>query len=575
MGCPRRKTGSSIDKSAGECQRFAHQGALAERGLGPACCSPLTNFKVARNTRAADEAAEPAEWADCADSRLRSRPAPADRIARSQGSRATGFPVASWSSIPPSMGNTRTVSSRAALTARDSTSRSNPNGRAIRLRDHEVQVHAGSVQQLAMSGQCAVELRQVPGPPQCLLHAVGESQGDSRAPQQHHLAMVAGEVRERARGVDVRDADAPAKLIPGGRYAYGLMSDPAAVLPRRGREGGLTDDLKPGSLHSGILREWAVSKAMTGYPGSTFAASTPERRQRTAFLAELRGAAHEVGFFYVEGHGVDPALQSDLLESARRFFSLPRPRQAGRGNGELAPLPRLQPGRRRTHARPARLARADRTSALNVPLCPTPTLRPGRGCAGPNQWPEALPALRGAVTRWQEAAIEVLLRILRAFALALGQPADALQPLVADDPHYMVKLIRYPGRAAAGPPEQGGRGQGVGAHKDSELLTLLLQDEQGGLQVETSEGWGRCAAARGHLRGQYRRAAGTGLRRLSACHPAPRGHPASRRRADIGRAFPGCAARRHGAGSTLAAGARRAGLGPERDPENPLHREVE
>ncbi|MFX8681236.1 2OG-Fe(II) oxygenase family protein, partial [Acinetobacter baumannii] len=29
----------------------------------------------------------------------------------------------------------------------------------------------------------------------------------------------------------------------------------------------------------------------------------------------------------------------------------------------------------------------------------------------------------------------------------------------------------------------------VGAHKDSGLLTLLLQDRQRGLQVETAEGW--------------------------------------------------------------------------------------
>jgi isopenicillin N synthase-like dioxygenase len=102
---------------------------------------------------------------------------------------------------------------------------------------------------------------------------------------------------------------------------------------------------------------------------------------------------------------------------------------------------------------------------------------------GPNQWPAALPDLRAVVTRWQDAAMEVLVRILRAFALALGQPAEAFEPLYSGEPHYLTKLIRYPGRAA------GAEVQGVGAHKDSELLTLLLQDEQEGLQVETPNGW--------------------------------------------------------------------------------------
>ena len=48
--------------------------------------------------------------------------------------------------------------------------------------------------------------------------------------------------------------------------------------------------------------------------------------QRAQFLAELRIAAHEVGFFYLVGHGVEPALPRDLrLREA--FFCTPRRRQ--------------------------------------------------------------------------------------------------------------------------------------------------------------------------------------------------------------------------------------------------------
>ena len=49
---------------------------------------------------------------------------------------------------------------------------------------------------------------------------------------------------------------------------------------------------------------------------------------------------------------------------------------------------------------------------------------------GPNQWPAALPQLRATVTRWQAASMQVVIRILRAFALALGQPADELDQVV-------------------------------------------------------------------------------------------------------------------------------------------------
>jgi isopenicillin N synthase-like dioxygenase len=102
---------------------------------------------------------------------------------------------------------------------------------------------------------------------------------------------------------------------------------------------------------------------------------------------------------------------------------------------------------------------------------------------GPNQWPAALPDLRPVVLQWQAAATRVSMRLLRALSVALGQSESVLEPMYRDDPHVLVKLIRYPGRdATAGD-------QGVGAHEDSGLLSLLLRDDQRGLQVETAHGW--------------------------------------------------------------------------------------
>ena len=57
---------------------------------------------------------------------------------------------------------------------------------------------------------------------------------------------------------------------------------------------------------------------------SRFTSSGPGRE---AFLAELRHAAHDVGFFYVVGHGVDRSVTDALVTSAREFFSLPLERR--------------------------------------------------------------------------------------------------------------------------------------------------------------------------------------------------------------------------------------------------------
>ena len=45
---------------------------------------------------------------------------------------------------------------------------------------------------------------------------------------------------------------------------------------------------------------------------------------------ELGAACRESGFFYVVGHGVDPALQSRLRELSREFFAQVLPAKLGR-----------------------------------------------------------------------------------------------------------------------------------------------------------------------------------------------------------------------------------------------------
>jgi isopenicillin N synthase-like dioxygenase len=222
--------------------------------------------------------------------------------------------------------------------------------------------------------------------------------------------------------------------------------------------------------------------------------------QRAAFLTELRTAAHEVGFFYLSGHDVDAQLLRDLMQSARRFFALPEDDKMAI---EMVNSPHFR-GYNRVASELTR-GQPDWREQIDIgaerPALPRDTDAPAWArLRGPNQWPAALPELRPLVIRWQAAAEQVLIRVLRALALALGQAADALEPLYGNDPHYLVKLIRYPGVAAAGRTPGAsalgigsalalGTHLGVGAHKDSELLTLLLQDEQGGLQVEMAQGW--------------------------------------------------------------------------------------
>jgi|APCry1669189070_1035195.scaffolds.fasta_scaffold05769_4 isopenicillin N synthase-like dioxygenase len=209
--------------------------------------------------------------------------------------------------------------------------------------------------------------------------------------------------------------------------------------------------------------------------------SGPE--ERTAFLEELRRTAYDLGFFYVSGHGVDPQLIQDVLTLSRRFFSLP---EADKLAIAMVNSPHFR-GYNRTGQEHTRGQRDWREQvdigAEREPLPLSADTPPWSRLQGPNQWPAALPELRETILRYQAAVSDLATRIVRTFAVALGQPEDVFAPIYTPAPNQLLKLIRYPGRDATESD------QGVGPHKDGGFVTVLLQDVVQGLEVEIEETW--------------------------------------------------------------------------------------
>jgi isopenicillin N synthase-like dioxygenase len=203
--------------------------------------------------------------------------------------------------------------------------------------------------------------------------------------------------------------------------------------------------------------------------------------EREAFLAELREVARGIGFFYLAGHGVAATSCDEVLCVARRFFALP---EAEKLAVEMVRSPHFR-GYTRAGGELTRGARDWREQfdiAAERDAIWQPGLPAWMRLQGPNQWPPALPELRPLLLAWQSRMTEVAARLLRAFAEALGQDTDRLDPVVATSPNQHIKIIRYPGR------DTSATDQGVGPHKDSGILTLLLQDTVAGLEVEAADG---------------------------------------------------------------------------------------
>ena len=116
--------------------------------------------------------------------------------------------------------------------------------------------------------------------------------------------------------------------------------------------------------------------------------------EKQAFLDELRETAHDLGFFYVSGHGIDGDLIRQVLALARRFFELPE-------DDKLAIEMINSPHFRGYNRKGMEYTRGQRDwreqldiGAERLALPRDADLPPWARLQGPNQWPAALPELK-------------------------------------------------------------------------------------------------------------------------------------------------------------------------------------
>ena len=193
---------------------------------------------------------------------------------------------------------------------------------------------------------------------------------------------------------------------------------------------------------------------------------------------QLRQACEQRGFFYITGHGIDPALISSLFAASQRFFDLPMTeklavdKKLSRCNRGYEPL-RAQtlesgapPDLKESFYAGAEVAANDARVLA------------GRFNTGPNQWPETLPDFRAVMQNYYQAAYSLGATIVRGLALSLGVPVSHFDGYLKEAA-ATLRLLHYPPQPAN--PEPGEKG--CGEHTDFGGVTLLLQDEAGGLQV--------------------------------------------------------------------------------------------
>lgn len=200
--------------------------------------------------------------------------------------------------------------------------------------------------------------------------------------------------------------------------------------------------------------------------------------------SRIGAACRAHGFFYVTGHGVDPSLVRRLEDLSRRFFALEesakmrwRMALGGRAWRGYFPL-----------AGELTSGRPDWKEGIyfGTEMPEThPLVQAGTPVHGPNLFPD-IEGFRETVLAYINQVTKLGHRLMQAIAVSLGLPPAYFAERYTADPLILFRIFNYPTQPV---PEGMDVLWGVGEHTDYGLLTMLHQDDVGGLQVRTPEGW--------------------------------------------------------------------------------------
>ena len=204
-----------------------------------------------------------------------------------------------------------------------------------------------------------------------------------------------------------------------------------------------------------------------------------------ATATAIRKACTTQRFFYVVGHGVSEALQERLEALSHRFFALDektkltiRMELGGKAWRGYFPL-----GDELTSGKPdlkeglyfgAELGPEDPRVRASVPL------------HGSNLFPEALPELGDTVPEYMAAMTNLGHALMRGIALSLRLAAEYFHDRYTAEPLTLFRIFHYP---YVEPDPDAEEQWGVGEHTDYDVLTILKQDDAGGLEVRSASRW--------------------------------------------------------------------------------------
>ena len=197
----------------------------------------------------------------------------------------------------------------------------------------------------------------------------------------------------------------------------------------------------------------------------------------TAFLIDK--ACREIGFFVLRGSSLKLDLVEDLEKAAREFFSLPESEKmeinmekAGSAWRGYFPMGgELTSGRK--DGKEGLYFGNDHPKDHPKVLARTPLF-------GTSLYPKFPKEMEDLVKEYVDSLRKISDDLMRLLDVSLGSPLGWFEENLTKDPITLFRIFNY--------RPDSGYDFGVGEHTDYGLITLLLQDSCGGLQVKRKDG---------------------------------------------------------------------------------------
>jgi isopenicillin N synthase-like dioxygenase len=210
-----------------------------------------------------------------------------------------------------------------------------------------------------------------------------------------------------------------------------------------------------------------------------------DESNREELINSVRSACKDVGFFYLEGHGLEADYLEQVFKQSKCLFDCPLSQKEALADKVMS---RGYTAMEEETLDPSVQRKGDTKEGYYIGpeiSKEDPRYDPSK-LTGPNQWPakSMLPQFQPVMENYFQKVSAIGFRVVQLIALSLGLDEHHFDPHFTE-PMAALRLLHYANEESK--PEEGIFA--CGAHSDYGMITLLLTDEHAGLQILHENQW--------------------------------------------------------------------------------------